>query len=1003
MSKTMKNVYKLYFIYLFISIPNTLFSQCTGTEPALFLGNDTTFCSTPSLTLTAPAGYTYYDWSDNTHLQTLNVTAAGTYSVEIGIPSGNLVTNGNFELGNTGFTTDYIVGTGGAWGPLSNAGTYGVSTSPSLLHSNFSLCSDHTAAPGTKMLVVNGAGTPNSLVWSQTITVTPSTDYLFGAWVMNALNEPNVGILQFFINGVAIGPTFSSGPTACVWTQFADSWNSGGSSLAVLKIINQNSVNTGNDFALDDITFSPLCKKTDTIIIGVSTPPVQTTTLVSPSTCTGTPNGSITITSATGTQYSFDGGVTWQTSNVKSGLSAGTYTVMTKNSAGCTVSSVVTLVSTATPPIQTTTLVSPSTCTGPPDGSITITSTTGTQYSFNGGTTWQPSNIQIGLVAGIYTVMTQDAVGCTVSSTVTLVSVLTAPTQTTALVSPTPCTGIPDGSITITSPTGTQFSFDGGTTWQASNTSTGLAGGSYTVMSQNASGCTVSSIVTLIVVTSTITQTTSFVPSSVCTGVPDGSITITSATAVQYSFDGGVTWQVSNIKTALGPATYTVMSKDASGCTVSSVIVLTGVTNSPVITVSSDVVVCQNGVAMLSATATGGTSFTYHWDDFAGTGSTQIANPTVTGYYGVTVENQSGCISAQDSILVTVLAPLSAVITSPVTVCPDQATTLSVNGVSGGLSPYTVTWSSGASIIGTGTSISTSVAMTTPYTIAVTDACGSTPLVLNTAINVTPFVLPPFQIDINAQCEPAVFNLVNSMLPSQVQSSVWEISSGESFINQNSITLVDYLAGIYDVTLSVISVDGCKDTIVLVNALTVYPKPNADFTFNPLAVTSLNPVVNFVNQSSGASTYTWSIESGNPGFSTIENVTSHFPQGEPGSYDVVLFAETDHNCVDSTLKVVLVIEDQLVYVPNTFTPNGDDKNSTWKFYVSGYDLYRSFEMSVYNRWGEMVWKTNDVNAEWDGNYKGSVVTDGVYTWSLVTKDVVSDRKSYFNGSLNVIK
>ena len=201
----MRNVYKLYFIYLFFSTPFTFFSQCTGLEPVLFLGNDSVYCSTPSLTLAAPAGYTYYNWSDNTYNQTLNVTAAGTYSVEIGIPSGNLVSNGKFELGNVGFTTDYILGTSGAgpWGPLSNPGTYGVSTSPSLLHSNFSSCTDHTPAPGTKMLVVNGAGTPNSLVWSQTIAVTASTDYLFGAWVMNSLNEPNVGILQFFVNGVA--------------------------------------------------------------------------------------------------------------------------------------------------------------------------------------------------------------------------------------------------------------------------------------------------------------------------------------------------------------------------------------------------------------------------------------------------------------------------------------------------------------------------------------------------------------------------------------------------------------------------------------------------------------------------------------------------------------------------------------------------------------------------------------------------------------------------------
>ena len=71
--------------------------------------------------------------------------------------------------------------------------------------------------------------------------------------------------------------------------------------------------------------------------------------------------------------------------------------------------------------------------------------------------------------------------------------------------------------------------------------------------------------------------------------------------------------------------------------------------------------------------------------------------------------------------------------------------------------------------------------------------------------------------------------------------------------------------------------------------------------------------------------------------------------------------------------------------------------------MSGYDLLRSFELIVFNRWGEIVWKTNEVTAEWDGTYKGVLVSDGVYTWNLVTKDVVSDSKTYFKGSVNVLR
>lgn len=920
---------KTFLIFILSVLSYNVYSQCTGNEPVVFLGNDTTICQGESITLTAPSGYGYYIWSDNSTNQTLSVSSTGNYSVEVGlVQNTNLVVNGTFESGNTGFTTGYNPGSGGAFGTLSNPGEYAVTTNPNLVHMYFSSCSDHTPSGAGRMLVVNGSGTPNTIVWQQTITVTPNTDYQFGTWVMSVVNTAasDLAQLQFSINGVQLGAIFSPSQSSCIWSQFTGSWNSGSNSTAVISIIGQNTVNTGNDFALDDITFNPVCKHTDDISVTVSPLPTQTTTTVAPSSCSGAPDGSITINCATGVQYSFDSGTTWQTSNVQTGLAAGTYTVVSKNAAGCTVSSTVSLVGTGTAPTQTTSYTSPTTCTGPPDGSITITSVTGVLYSFDGGTTWQASNTLTGLGAGTYTVMTQNAAGCTASSTVSIISTLSAPTQTTTTVSPTAC------SLT-----------------------------------------------------------------------PDGSIMINSTNATQYSFDGGVTWSTTNIQTGLSAGTYTVMSQAASGCTTSSTVTLTGVAGiPPSITVSNDLTVCQNGIATIAAVGSGGTTFTYHWDDFSNTASSQTFSPTVTGYYGVSVENETGCTSEKDSVLVTVLQPLSGSVTPAVSVCPGQPGDLMVSGISGGMAPYTVVWSSGMTVVGSGNAYSATVPSNTVYTVGIMDACQSTPLVLTTGINILDFQIPMFTVDDVSQCEPGIFNIQNSMDPALIESSVWTISNGDSYTDQNQISLTDYEVGTYSVTLTVTSKSGCVDDITLTDGLVVYPNPVANFTYTPTNIFMFNTNVDFINQSIGAVDYIWRIEDGTPSSSTSQDISSTLPEGVTGEYDVLLVAISEHQCVDSVLQVITVYPEQIFYIPNTFTPNGDGVNQTWKVYMGGYD-FSNYDLSVYNRWGELIWQTTDVNSEWDGTYKGNKVSDGIYTWSLVTKDIVTDKKYYYNGHLNIIR
>ncbi|MBL0048146.1 MAG: gliding motility-associated C-terminal domain-containing protein [Bacteroidetes bacterium] len=252
------------------------------------LGNDTAICQGVPInfSLIVPAaatGFTQtYLWDNSTTTATRNVNAYGNYYCKVTRKGTNKVTNGNFSSGNNGFTSGYIVGTGGSFGPISAAGTYLVTTNASIAHTNFPSFGNHTTTGTGNMMVVNGSQNPNTSVWCQTIPVTPNLNYNFSTWVATCKGTltAELAVLQFSINGV---PLFLNGSTTqntftpppqplpassnlpAPWALFAATWNSGANTSASICIVNQNTTGSGNDFALDDIFFQEVCEYTDTL------------------------------------------------------------------------------------------------------------------------------------------------------------------------------------------------------------------------------------------------------------------------------------------------------------------------------------------------------------------------------------------------------------------------------------------------------------------------------------------------------------------------------------------------------------------------------------------------------------------------------------------------------------------------------------------------------------------------------------------------------------------
>ncbi len=237
------------------------------------LGPDTVVCLGNTVLLSASAGFQSYAWSTGSTATSITVGTANTYSCTVTDfgTSGELVVNGDFSAGSTGFSSDYVPGYGGTYGLLSGAGTYATSTSPQLTHVNFANFGDHTAGPGN-MLVVNGAQIPGQNIWCQTVIVQPNTDYAFSAWLATAVSESPAQMV-FTVNGIVVGDPLLAPFATGQWLNFYGIWNSGSATSAAICISNQNSADSGNDFALDDISFAPFCTYTDEIIVSFQADP----------------------------------------------------------------------------------------------------------------------------------------------------------------------------------------------------------------------------------------------------------------------------------------------------------------------------------------------------------------------------------------------------------------------------------------------------------------------------------------------------------------------------------------------------------------------------------------------------------------------------------------------------------------------------------------------------------------------------------------------------------
>ncbi|MFL9842984.1 T9SS type B sorting domain-containing protein [Flavobacterium rhizosphaerae] len=459
-------------------------------------------------------------------------------------------------------------------------------------------------------------------------------------------------------------------------------------------------------------------------------PPVAATTTVTQPTCT-TPTGTIEITAPTGTGYTYSiNGTDFQSETTFADLGQGSYTVTVQNADGCTSQTTVTINTAPTVAVATTTVTQP-TCTTP-TGTIEITAPTGTGYTYSiNGTDFQTGTTFANLTEGTYTLTVQNTEGCTsVSGNIAINAVAPVAVATTTVTQPTCAT--PTGTIEVTAPTGTGYTYSiDGTNFQTGTTFSGLAEGNYTITTQNADGCTsVTGTVTIdaapappVAATTTVTQPT-------CT-TPTGTIEITAPTGTGYTYSiNGTDFQSETTFADLGQGGYTVTVQNADGCTSQTTVTINTAPTAAVATTTVTQPTCTTPTGTIEITAPTGTGYTYsiNGTDFQ-TGTT-FADLT-EGTYTITVQNTDGCTSVTGTITINAVPAPPAVATTTVTqpTCATPTGTIEVTAPTG--TGYTY------SIDGTNFQTETTFSNLAPgtYTVTVMSTSGCTSETAEITIN----------------------------------------------------------------------------------------------------------------------------------------------------------------------------------------------------------------------------------------------------------------------------
>jgi gliding motility-associated-like protein len=466
----------------------------------------------------------------------------------------------------------------------------------------------------------------------------------------------------------------------------------------------------------------------------------------------------------------------------------------------------------------------------------------------------------------------------------------------------------------------------------------------------------------------------------ICGNDGTATVSVTNYTGTPtYSWSPG--GSTSSTITNLAPGTYTCTLSFLTPCpytqTVSATVSGTQVINSQM---SSTPSTCNSANGTATALVSGGTGpYTYSWST-SPPQTTATANGLIPGTYSVVISDNNGC-SVTQTVAVSNFQPTLLVNDSiQNTTCGQSNGAIFITGISGGNFPYSYLWNSGQTsddIVGITAG---------NYTLTVTDNLNC---VWNLNFTVPDVVtLPVSRQQVNEKCEQAngsaTVTVLNGVPPFNF---VWS-----TVPPQTTATATGLSQGIYSVTVT--DAAGCNSTIIF-NILNVDDVFNGSVSVDPtfpqagenFSVTLNNDPNWLLNQSN------WPDGSVSTQFSNILNMPEY------GIYQGSFWVTSLNNCTDTIEYSVFVKDSMTLYVPNAFTPNGDGINDVFKALGT---LVKTFQLLIFDRWGNLIYESESLGRGWDGFYKGEKVMNGVYVWKIYATDFY-DLEHILIGHVSVIR
>jgi gliding motility-associated-like protein len=270
-------------------------------------------------------------------------------------------------------------------------------------------------------------------------------------------------------------------------------------------------------------------------------------------------------------------------------------------------------------------------------------------------------------------------------------------------------------------------------------------------------------------------------------------------------------------------------------------------------------------------------------------------------------------------------------------------------------------------------------------------------------IEVEPMPIPDayFEASPLTGCTPLQANLINLSENPPGTNYTWVIN-GDLILSENNPSINFNEEGFHDVELIAISDFGCTNSLLQENYIQAYSIPQSSWTFSPQNISELHTHVEFNDASIGAGTYLW--EFSDLGISEESDPTFDFPEIGGMGYQVCQTVWSEYGCENQSCHDLYVQGEFSVFAPNTFTPDQDGLNEVFKPVCQGYSD-KDYLLQVFDRWGELIFSSNDPQNAWLGNVNGQgyYAPDGLYQWTLEVRSLYTSEKKELSGFVTLMR